>query len=75
MPGGWEIWHDDAVDYLLAEVNIARMLAPLDSPPLADFVGALEHFPPPDVPGNGPAAQPGRVDLSRLRPARTNLIR
>jgi hypothetical protein len=58
MPGGWEIWHDDAVDYLLAEVNIARMLALLDSPQLADFVAAPEHFPPPDVPGKGPLRSP-----------------
>jgi len=29
------------VDYLLAQVNIGRMLAPLDSPQLADFVAAL----------------------------------
>jgi hypothetical protein len=29
--------------YELAELNIARMLAPLDSPRLADFVSGLEH--------------------------------
>jgi len=30
------------VDYLLAQVNIGRMLAPLDSAQLADFVAALD---------------------------------
>jgi Domain of unknown function (DUF3291) len=30
------------VDYLLAQVNIARLQAPLDSPVLADFVAALD---------------------------------
>jgi Domain of unknown function (DUF3291) len=30
------------VDYLLAQVNIARLRAPLDSPLLADFVAALD---------------------------------
>jgi heme-degrading monooxygenase HmoA len=30
------------VEYLLAQVNIGRMLAPLDSPRLADFVAALD---------------------------------
>jgi hypothetical protein len=30
------------VDYLLARVNIGRMLAPLDSVQLADFVAALD---------------------------------
>src|SRR5579875_4110649 len=30
------------VDYVLAQVNIARLLAPLDSPLLADFVAALD---------------------------------
>jgi hypothetical protein len=29
--------------YELAELNIARLLAPLDSPQLADFVSGLEH--------------------------------
>src|SRR5215467_12939141 len=38
MRGGW---HDDGVDYLLAQVNIARMREPLDSPLLAGFVAAL----------------------------------
>jgi len=35
-------WHHDGVDYLLAQVNIARMREPLDSPLLADFAAALE---------------------------------
>ena len=30
------------MDYLLAQVNIARMREPLDSPRLADFVAALD---------------------------------
>ena len=30
------------VDYLLAQVNIGRMRAPLDSPQLADFAAALD---------------------------------
>jgi len=30
------------VNYLLAQVNIARLRAPLDSPELADFVAALD---------------------------------
>jgi Domain of unknown function (DUF3291) len=30
------------VDYLLAQVNIAKLRAPLDSPLLADFVAALD---------------------------------
>jgi hypothetical protein len=30
------------VDYVLAQVNIARLRAPLDSPQLADFVAALD---------------------------------
>ncbi len=42
MPTGREGWHDDGVDYLLAQVNIGRMLAPLDSAQLADFVAALD---------------------------------
>jgi Domain of unknown function (DUF3291) len=35
-------WHDDVMDYHLAQVNIARMRAPLDSPVLAGFVAELE---------------------------------
>lgn len=30
--------------YELAQLNIARLLAPLDSPQIADFVGGLEHI-------------------------------
>jgi hypothetical protein len=30
------------MDYVLAQVNIGRLLAPLDSPRLADFVAALD---------------------------------
>jgi hypothetical protein len=30
------------VDYVLAQVNIGRLLAPLDSPQLTDFVAALD---------------------------------
>ena len=36
------VWHHDGVDYLLAQVNIARMREPLDSPLLAEFVAALD---------------------------------
>jgi hypothetical protein len=35
-------WHHDDVDYVLAQVNVARMREPLESPLLADFVAALE---------------------------------
>ena len=42
MPRGRGGWHHDGVDYLLAQVNIARMREPLDSPLLADFVAALD---------------------------------
>ena len=42
MPAGGDGWHDDGVDYLLAQVNIARMREPLDSPLLAGFVAALD---------------------------------
>jgi Domain of unknown function (DUF3291) len=41
LPGS-SIWHHDGVDYLLAQVNIARMREPLDSPLLAGFVAALD---------------------------------
>ena len=37
--GGWQ---HDGVDYVLAQVNIARLRAPLDSPLLADFVADLD---------------------------------
>ncbi len=42
MPPGRTGWQHDDVDYLLAQVNIARMREPLDSPLLADFVAALD---------------------------------
>jgi Domain of unknown function (DUF3291) len=35
-------WHHCGVEYLLAQVNIARLREPLDSPLLADFVAALD---------------------------------
>jgi hypothetical protein len=34
----------DSNDYELAELNIARRLAPMDSPQLADFAAGLEHI-------------------------------
>jgi hypothetical protein len=64
LPAACGGWHDDDVDYLLAQVNIARMLAPLDSEQLADFgptayVFTLrEHFSPPDVADPGPIRSP-----------------
>ena len=42
LPRGGRSWHHDGVDYLLAQVNIARMREPLDSPLLAGFVAALD---------------------------------
>ena len=42
LPAGGGGWHHDGVDYLLAQVNIARMREPLDSPLLAEFVAALD---------------------------------
>ena len=42
MPASGGGWHDERVDYLLAQVNIARMREPLDSPLLAGFVAALD---------------------------------
>jgi Domain of unknown function (DUF3291) len=43
------------VDYLLAQVNVARMREPLDSPQLAEFVAPLD-------PVNAAAAEaPGYV--------------
>lgn len=32
----------EPVDYVLAQVNVGRLVAPLDSPPIADFVAALD---------------------------------
>jgi Domain of unknown function (DUF3291) len=40
MPGNG--WQHGGVDYVLAQVNIARLRAPLDSPLLADFVADLD---------------------------------
>lgn len=37
--GGWQ---HNSVDYVLAQVNVARLRAPLDSPLLADFVAGLD---------------------------------
>jgi hypothetical protein len=42
LPAGGDGWQHDDVDYLLAQVNVGRMLEPLDSPLLADFVAALD---------------------------------
>jgi Domain of unknown function (DUF3291) len=42
LPPGHAGWQHDGVGYVLAQVNVARMLAPMDSPLLADFVAALE---------------------------------
>src|SRR6516225_1066963 len=39
-PGGG--WQHGGVDYVLAQVNVARLRAPLDSPLLADFVADLD---------------------------------
>jgi hypothetical protein len=52
LPRGRGGWHHDGVDYLLAQVNVARMREPLDSPRLAGFVAALD----PD--GTGPIPSP-----------------
>jgi heme-degrading monooxygenase HmoA len=43
LPSGQVGWQHDGVGYVLAQVNIARMLAPVDSPLLADFAAALDH--------------------------------
>jgi hypothetical protein len=84
LPAGCGGWHDDGVDYLLAQVNIGRLLAPLDSAQLADFVAALDPvnaaaeaapgfvwrlLPATGHRGLPAGAQPGRLDLPRLRPA------
>jgi hypothetical protein len=41
-PGSQDGWQDEPMDFVLAQVNVARLLAPLDSPALAGFVAALE---------------------------------
>ena len=42
MPDPEPVWQHRNVDYVLAQVNIGRLLAPLDAPQLADFVAALD---------------------------------
>ena len=42
MPGADGGWQHGGVDYVLAQVNVARLRAPLDSPMLADFVADLD---------------------------------
>src|SRR5487761_1008866 len=37
-----ELWDDQRMDYVLAQVNIGRLIAPLESPQIADFVAALD---------------------------------
>lgn len=39
---GRRVWHDGCVGYVLAQVNIGRLLAPVDSPQLAEFMAALD---------------------------------
>jgi hypothetical protein len=38
----WFGWQHRTVDYVLAQVNVGRLVAPLDSPQLADFVAGLD---------------------------------
>ena len=42
LAGGSGGWHDDGMGHVLAQVNIGRLRAPLDSPRLADFMAALD---------------------------------
>ena len=42
MPDPEPVWQHRNVDYVLAQVNIGRLVAPLDAPQLADFVAALD---------------------------------
>jgi hypothetical protein len=42
VPSAWYSGKFWTVDYVLAQVNIGRLLAPLDSVQLADFVAALD---------------------------------
>jgi hypothetical protein len=44
------------VDYVLAQVNVARLRAPLDSPPYAFTL--RERLPPPDTVSSGPLRSP-----------------
>src|SRR5215831_1450436 len=42
LPGQQAVWQHRSMDYVLAQVNVGRLLAPLDSPLIADFVAALD---------------------------------
>ena len=42
LPAPADGWQHGGVDYVLAQVNVARLRAPLDSPLLADFVADLD---------------------------------
>jgi hypothetical protein len=42
LAGKRDGWQHGGVDYVLAQVNVGRLRAPLDSPQLADFVAALD---------------------------------
>lgn len=42
MPDPEPVWQHRGVDYVLAQVNIGRLIAPLDAPLMADFVAALD---------------------------------
>jgi Domain of unknown function (DUF3291) len=42
LPPGRGGWQHDGVGYVLAQVNVARLRAPLDSALLGDFVAALD---------------------------------
>jgi hypothetical protein len=41
-PDGTPSRRDNGVDYVLAQLNIGRLVAPLDSPRLADFMAGLD---------------------------------
>jgi hypothetical protein len=42
LPDPEPVWQHRGVDYVLAQVNIGRLIAPLDAPRMADFVAALD---------------------------------
>ena len=42
LPGQDAVWQHRSMDYVLAQVNVGRLVAPLDSPLIADFVAALD---------------------------------